>query len=123
MSFSKGRVSWCVYLGCITIILLFVLQHHCRNCGKSVCGSCSGNTIALPHYNMQNPVRVCDVCFRKVKSGAPIVKYAVYTIQCITACPDQTMARYLQDTCLYKKLNRLAYHFMTGGYPYYLMYD
>ena len=29
---------------------------------------------------MQNPVRVCDVCYRKVKSGAPIVKYVLIVL-------------------------------------------
>ncbi|XP_043274764.1 RUN and FYVE domain-containing protein 2-like isoform X5 [Venturia canescens] len=35
-------------------------KHHCRNCGKIFCNSCSDNTIALP--SSAKPVRVCDEC-------------------------------------------------------------
>lgn len=39
---------------------VFVLQHHCRNCGDIYCSSCSSNELALPSY--PRPVRVCDMC-------------------------------------------------------------
>jgi len=32
------------------------MQHHCRACGKVVCGRCSGNRST-------SNKRVCDVCF------------------------------------------------------------
>jgi methionyl-tRNA synthetase len=41
--------------------VLFLLQHHCRNCGSIFCNACSDNTMALP--SSTKPVRVCDECY------------------------------------------------------------
>lgn len=38
-------------------------RHHCRNCGKIFCGRCSANSVPLPQYGHQRPVRVCNKCF------------------------------------------------------------
>ncbi|XP_057325171.1 RUN and FYVE domain-containing protein 2 isoform X2 [Microplitis mediator] len=46
--------------GCNREFNLTRRKHHCRNCGKIFCNSCSDNTIALP--NSAKPVRVCDEC-------------------------------------------------------------
>jgi hypothetical protein len=35
-------------------------RHHCRNCGKCVCGKCSLKTIDIP--GMPGPQRVCNPC-------------------------------------------------------------
>jgi hypothetical protein len=37
-------------------------QHHCRNCGQSVCSSCSESEIPVLEYDFEIPVRVCDMC-------------------------------------------------------------
>lgn len=37
-------------------------KHHCRNCGKVVCRSCSRNRFVLNHISSK-PVRVCRDCF------------------------------------------------------------
>eukprot|EP00928_Gymnodinium_smaydae_P041386 TRINITY_DN28018_c0_g1_i1.p1 TRINITY_DN28018_c0_g1~~TRINITY_DN28018_c0_g1_i1.p1 ORF type:complete len:397 (+),score=90.30 TRINITY_DN28018_c0_g1_i1:158-1348(+) len=36
-------------------------RHHCRACGRVVCGPCSSNTLYLT--NMSSQQRVCDPCF------------------------------------------------------------
>ncbi|XP_012288982.1 RUN and FYVE domain-containing protein 2 isoform X3 [Orussus abietinus] len=46
--------------GCNREFTLTRRKHHCRNCGKIFCNSCSENTIAMP--NSAKPVRVCDEC-------------------------------------------------------------
>ncbi|XP_028031771.1 lateral signaling target protein 2 homolog [Bombyx mandarina] len=44
----------------------FRRRHHCRNCGKVFCASCSSNSIPLPRYGQLKPVRVCEECFRSI---------------------------------------------------------
>ncbi|CAE8602338.1 unnamed protein product [Polarella glacialis] len=36
-------------------------KHHCRACGRVVCGYCSGNQLFLPSHGKDQ--RVCDPCF------------------------------------------------------------
>lgn len=38
-------------------------QHHCRNCGKAICGDCSLHRITIPKLGFEFHVRVCDDCF------------------------------------------------------------
>ena len=44
-------------------------QHHCRNCGKSVCTQCSTKRAPLPEFGIKQPTRVCDLCYKKVNPG------------------------------------------------------
>jgi len=41
-------------------------QHHCRNCGRAMCNSCSTNRTALPRLGFEFKVRVCDECFSQI---------------------------------------------------------
>jgi len=36
-------------------------KHHCRACGRVICGTCSGHELLLPGSNRKE--RVCDPCF------------------------------------------------------------
>ena len=42
-------------------------RHHCRNCGKCVCNSCSPNTWTLEHVSTK-PQRVCNMCYVSVST-------------------------------------------------------
>jgi len=44
-------------------------KHHCRNCGKTYCASCSGLNIEIPHFGFNEPVRVCESCFSALKAS------------------------------------------------------
>lgn len=43
-------------------------RHHCRYCGKVVCGACSPQSIKIPSLS-QKPVRVCKICYEDFKKG------------------------------------------------------
>lgn len=39
-------------------------RHHCRNCGHIFCNPCSNHYVPLTQFGYNDPVRVCDLCFR-----------------------------------------------------------
>ncbi|XP_052745012.1 lateral signaling target protein 2 homolog [Bicyclus anynana] len=51
---------------CSAHFTAFKRRHHCRNCGKVFCASCSSNSIPLPRYGQMKPVRVCEECFQSI---------------------------------------------------------
>lgn len=63
---------------------LDIAKHHCRACGRGVCGACSASSIPVPGFGPA-PVRVCDECYakRKVYQNSPrgIPGQAITTIQ------------------------------------------
>ncbi|KAH0513448.1 WD repeat and FYVE domain-containing protein 1 [Microtus ochrogaster] len=42
-------------------------QHHCRKCGKAVCGKCSSKRSSYPVMGFEFQVRVCDSCYDSIK--------------------------------------------------------
>lgn len=42
------------------------LQHHCRKCGKAVCGKCSSKRSPIPLMGFEFEVRVCDSCHEAI---------------------------------------------------------
>ncbi|KAJ3439779.1 faciogenital dysplasia protein [Anaeramoeba flamelloides] len=40
-------------------------RHHCRNCGKCVCGKCSSHKLLLSHISSKK-VRVCNHCYKEI---------------------------------------------------------
>lgn len=60
LSLLHSYIVLITFIASVTKLCVFVLQHHCRNCGDIYCNSCSSNELALPSY--PRPVRVCDMC-------------------------------------------------------------
>lgn len=46
-------------------------QHHCRNCGKVVCGACSSQKVVIPGLDMQKAERVCSQCYDTISRERP----------------------------------------------------
>ena len=44
------------------------IKHHCRACGQGFCDDCSSHNACVPSRGWDNPVRVCDHCYRKLTS-------------------------------------------------------
>lgn len=60
----KGTIT-CSHPGCLARFdSTGKRQHHCRNCGGTVCSDHSSRFALLRHYNMKTPVRLCTNCFR-----------------------------------------------------------
>lgn len=71
VSFSSGSQPFSFYK------TSFLLQHHCRGCGKVVCAACSESRIILPHLSQTKPVRVCIACYG---SGLATMKQSTFPI-------------------------------------------
>lgn len=50
---------------CFKSFTVFFRRHHCRRCGKCVCGYCApkNNTRPIPEWNLREPVRHCKQCY------------------------------------------------------------
>lgn len=46
----------------------FKSRHHCRNCGESVCGRHSRDSLPLRHIGLFDPQRVCAVCHEHLQN-------------------------------------------------------
>jgi len=47
---------------CMAKFGLTTRRHHCRHCGRLLCSKCSAKEMPIMKYNLNKPVRVCDVC-------------------------------------------------------------
>ena len=43
-------------------------KHHCRSCGRCICGSCSTKKLLLDYCKNEGEVRVCDTCYTHITS-------------------------------------------------------
>lgn len=62
-----NEAKQCMY--CQTQFTVIKRRHHCRACGKVVCGACSSNKIRLEHLDRNKFVRVCDMCHLASKAN------------------------------------------------------
>ena len=62
-------------------------RHHCRACGRCICGSCSTKKLPLKYRHKEGETRVCDTCYTLAtginKISIPLVK--------ITRNPSRTI--------------------------------
>ena len=49
-------------IDCKVKFTIYERKHHCRNCGKVFCSSCSQYQAEIPRLKIMQPVRVCKPC-------------------------------------------------------------
>ncbi|XP_068233290.1 uncharacterized protein [Palaemon carinicauda] len=60
-----SEVSECVVCN-VAVFSMFCRRHHCRRCGRVVCGACSKSRMVVQGYG-DLLVRVCQECFQQTK--------------------------------------------------------
>ncbi|CAB3996542.1 Fgd6 [Paramuricea clavata] len=70
------RVTMCMV--CTDDFTVTNRRHHCRACGKVICGSCSSNSAPLAYLNDET-ARVCDVCYDDLTDKKSSTQTAVET--------------------------------------------
>ncbi|KAL4660590.1 rabankyrin-5 [Arapaima gigas] len=63
---------WCDGSNCYECAAKFGVttrKHHCRHCGRLLCHKCSLKEIPIIKFDLNKPVRVCDICFDVLTLG------------------------------------------------------
>jgi hypothetical protein len=60
-------------------------KHHCRQCGRVVCGDCSAHTKAVPSYTGEQ--RVCDRCFL-AEPAPPTLAERAWALLALCPCAE-----------------------------------
>ncbi|XP_040564380.1 lateral signaling target protein 2 [Lepeophtheirus salmonis] len=60
-----------ICMGCSDQFTIFKRRHHCRSCGLVFCYRCSGQSVPLPQYGIDKPVRVCNRCYYFYRKTSP----------------------------------------------------
>ncbi|KAG7268987.1 hypothetical protein CRUP_004258 [Coryphaenoides rupestris] len=63
---------WCDGSNCYECAAKFGVttrKHHCRHCGRLLCHKCSIKEIPIIKFDLNKPVRVCDICFDVMTLG------------------------------------------------------
>ncbi|XP_017684326.1 PREDICTED: rabankyrin-5 [Lepidothrix coronata] len=63
---------WCDGSNCYECTAKFGVttrKHHCRHCGRLLCHKCSTKEIPIIKFDLNKPVRVCNICFDVLTLG------------------------------------------------------
>nr|XP_033777072.1 LOW QUALITY PROTEIN: rabankyrin-5 [Geotrypetes seraphini] len=63
---------WCDGSNCYECTAKFGVttrKHHCRHCGRLLCHRCSTKEIPIIKFDLNKPVRVCNICFDVLTLG------------------------------------------------------
>uniref|UniRef100_H9H7M3 Ankyrin repeat and FYVE domain containing 1 n=1 Tax=Monodelphis domestica TaxID=13616 RepID=H9H7M3_MONDO len=63
---------WCDGSNCYECLAKFGVttrKHHCRHCGRLLCHKCSTKEIPIIKFDLNKPVRVCNICFDVLTLG------------------------------------------------------
>lgn len=77
-------------------------RHHCRNCGQSFCQACSSLKIALPHFGLLQPERVCVPCYNTTVKQIAVSAVAPFSTSdstaAVTSSPTTAASSLLSTT-------------------------
>lgn len=62
-------------------------RHHCRSCGRCICGSCSTKKFILKYCNRDGEQRICDTCYTYFTD----LKKPSFSFPKITRFPDRSI--------------------------------
>lgn len=72
LDYLPAESPWAEGDSCLECGLKFGIttrKHHCRHCGRILCGRCSAKEMPILKFNQNKPVRVCDTCFEVLTLG------------------------------------------------------
>ncbi|GFY63345.1 rabankyrin-5 [Trichonephila inaurata madagascariensis] len=73
LDFLPKEPPWCEGETCMECSSKFGIKtrkHHCRHCGRVLCGKCSDKDVPILKFALNKPVRVCELCFDVLTVGA-----------------------------------------------------
>ncbi len=73
-------------------------QHHCRKCGKAICGKCSSKLSTYPIMGFEFQVRMCDDCYDTIKEEEWVLLVGLlcvntsddFSYSCVFVCCSRT---------------------------------
>uniref|UniRef100_A0A0K0DKT7 FYVE-type domain-containing protein n=1 Tax=Angiostrongylus cantonensis TaxID=6313 RepID=A0A0K0DKT7_ANGCA len=89
-----GEAARCMACG-RTQFNLVQRRHHCRACGRVICGSCSTHSYRIDNLN-KKPVRVCDMVI--VSSVLTLIKTGKITLQIKTPIFSVSASEFVTTT-------------------------
>lgn len=66
---TNRRHHWFVEF-CLFLFIEFKIINFSRHCGRVLCKRCSVNELPIMKFNLQKPVRVCQLCNDVLTLGA-----------------------------------------------------
>ncbi|KAM9468933.1 WD repeat and FYVE domain-containing protein 1 [Clarias gariepinus] len=97
-------------------------QHHCRKCGKAICGKCSSKNSTYPVMGFEFQVRMCDDCYSTIKEEDRIPMALFHEGKHNISHMDMDLSRGLMVTCgsdrivkIWDMIQVVGYNISTGS--------
>ncbi|XP_041348475.1 FYVE, RhoGEF and PH domain-containing protein 6-like [Gigantopelta aegis] len=101
------RVTMCML--CLGEFTITWRRHHCRACGRIVCGYCSENKAPLRYLKYRSD-RVCDECFDKLQQEIEEKELSGETVEDVTfPCPDEGTASKLSLSTIKERFQKIRW--------------
>jgi len=85
-----------------------VRQHHCRKCGRALCGKCSSEQSTFPPMGFEIPVRMCGDCHSTITTDDRTPLASFFELNSAITCMHLDEQRGLWITASSDKLIRVS---------------